>query len=210
MFTKQAMETELTAFIGAYLQSVQRIFELGGAIQAGELDPREQRLFRVCSDLYDFAFKGIIPATNELQQLNEESMIDGYLADIELFLQSLERPNPYQKYFWEEDGVQPPSMAVKTVQAAVARYVLYGGERYTTPEELGSSWTSLSFQDLALLADMDEKSVRNAANPKVNDPLITQTSGRRTWISRADAYTWLKKRRGFIPTQGVQFREKAE
>lgn len=210
MFTKQAMEAELSAFIGAYLQSVERIFDLGGTPKPTELAPREQRLVRVCCELYDFAFKGVLPLTNELQRLSEESMIDGYLADIELFLQSLERPNLYQKLFWEEDDVRPPTLAAKTVQAAVARYVLYGGERYTTPEELGESGTSLSFQDLALLADMDEKSVRNAANPKGREPLVTQVSGRRTWISRMDAYTWLKKRRGFVPTQGVQFRETDE
>jgi len=50
---------------------------------------------------------------------------------------------------------------------------------------------------------MDEKSVRNAANPKVNDPLKTETIGKRSLVTPQEAKRWLAGRKGFIPTQRI-------
>lgn len=200
MFSKEEMEDELVEFIETYLSSVGRLFHINA-----EENPRHHTLFQICGPLYDYAFLGIEPTHPQLMGLGNGYMADACLADAEMFLLGLESPNLYMDLYYQEDGVRIPKLAVKTVQAAVARHVLYGGERYTTPTELGVSWDCLSFHDIALLADMDEKSVRNAANPKNKDPLITTVSGRRTWITQRDARNWLVKRRGFVPSPGVVF-----
>jgi len=58
----------------------------------------------------------------------------------------------------------------------------------------------LTFAEVALLANMDEKSVRNAANPKGKDPLKTVNEGSRTYVEPKEALAWLSRRRGFKPT----------
>lgn len=202
MFSKKEMEQELLEFIESYSQSVQRMFSLTAP---EDLNPRHHTLFQICSALYDYAFLGLAQTDPQLRLLGDGYIIDGVMADAEMFLLGMEAPSLYTQLYYQEDNVHPPSMAVRTVQAAVARHVLYGGERYTTPTELGFASDCLSFSDIALLADMDEKSVRNAANPKNKDPLISTAVGRRTWITREDARKWLVKRRGFVANPGIDF-----
>ena len=48
---------------------------------------------------------------------------------------------------------------------------------------------------------MDVRSVRNAANPKVNNPLVTETVGKRSLVTPQEAKRWLVGRKGFIPTK---------
>lgn len=57
----------------------------------------------------------------------------------------------------------------------------------------------LTLQEIALLANMDIRSVRNAASAK-SDPLKTYNESGRTFIAKDDAIAWLKSRRGFKPT----------
>lgn len=198
MFSKQTMEEELIEFIEAY-----RLADDGliSRRHSKEIPARSETLFQICSSLYDYAFLGIKSKHPQLQFLGTEYPIDGPMADTEMFLLGIEISNLYMDLYYQEVCVRPPIKAVRTVQAAVARHVLSGGERYTTPVDLGFAHDSLSFHDIALLADMDEKSVRNAANPKHKEPLVTTVSGRRTWITRENALNWLSKRRGFVPSQ---------
>ncbi|TCS32917.1 hypothetical protein EDC30_11928 [Paucimonas lemoignei] len=65
---------------------------------------------------------------------------------------------------------------------------------------LGVRGGVLMLSDVALLANMDEKSVRNAANPKHKNHLKTFNHGSRTYVTAEDALAWLKERRGFKPT----------
>jgi hypothetical protein len=104
--------------------------------------------------------------------------------------------------FLEEDQVRTPRLAQRTARIAVARHLLDGGERYTVRDE-DEMAGYLSFAEVALLADMDERSVRNAANPKQADALVTKNFGRRTMIHVDDARKWLAGRKGFVPTQAV-------
>ena len=64
-------------------------------------------------------------------------------------------------------------------------------------EEIGA----FSIKQLATLANMDERSVRNAANPKNSNPLKTfrQVDGS-TMVTRDDATEWLTGRRSYKPT----------
>jgi hypothetical protein len=94
---------------------------------------------------------------------------------------------------------------MRAVQTAVARMVLDGGERYTdfavSEHGLGNGdWGYLTLSEVALLANMDERSVRNAANPKLPDPLKTEAMGKRSLVKPEEARRWLAGRKGFIPT----------
>lgn len=62
----------------------------------------------------------------------------------------------------------------------------------------------LTIAETALLANMDERSVRNAANPKLPDPLKTQQFGKRSLIDLKEARQWLAGRKGFIPTKACE------
>lgn len=64
-------------------------------------------------------------------------------------------------------------------------------------EEVGS----FTIKQIATLANMDERSVRNAANPKLADPLITfRDVDSSTKVAREDAIRWLGGRRSYKKT----------
>ena len=51
---------------------------------------------------------------------------------------------------------------------------------------------------------MDERSVRNAANPKLPNHLMTEPVGRRSLVRPKEARRWLALRKGFIPTRIIE------
>ncbi len=55
--------------------------------------------------------------------------------------------------------------------------------------------------EIAVLAQMNEKSVRNATQPNANDRLETIRVGTRTMVEPEVALQWLSNRRSFTPTQ---------
>jgi hypothetical protein len=59
----------------------------------------------------------------------------------------------------------------------------------------------LTLAEVALLANMDERSVRNAANPKLTNPLKTEQVGQRSLVRPDEARRWLAGRKGYVPTQ---------
>lgn len=58
----------------------------------------------------------------------------------------------------------------------------------------------LTLFEVAVLAQMTEKAVRNATQPLVPDRLITHKKGSSTVVASTEALRWLKKRRNFTPT----------
>lgn len=59
----------------------------------------------------------------------------------------------------------------------------------------------LTFRQIALLANLDERTVRNAASLKHGDRLKTVKSGGRTYVEPEDALEWLSKRPDFKRVQ---------
>lgn len=92
-----------------------------------------------------------------------------------------------------------PANLFKVYFLAQARHVFDGGSREYQDEPVPEGF--LTVREVAALADMDERSVRNAMNPKSPDRLIGQPHGNRTFIPVAEAQRWLKGRRGFQPTK---------
>jgi hypothetical protein len=97
------------------------------------------------------------------------------------------------------------TLSVHTLQLAGARWALDGGEasgmQFEDGFEAAHGYGELTVTQIALLANMDEKSVRNAANPKNKEPLVTRNVGTRTVVDADNAKEWLAKRRGFKVTE---------
>jgi len=82
---------------------------------------------------------------------------------------------------------------------AVARHVLDGGDReFSMFEDVPSGY--LSVLEIAVLARMEPRSVRNAMHPKLPDRLVGEQHGNRTFISVPEARRWLAGRRSFVQT----------
>lgn len=205
-FTKAEMQTELRNFLFHFARSIERIYgeNRGGALlgfpekRAYEIDLaaakiEDSRLWQVVNEMYDFGICGIM--VEGRQDLGFEQQLDGEFCDAELFLRGLDSLDLYLN----EDEAKIPRLAILTVRTAVARHVLEGGYRYTGYDDGVASY--LSFEEMALLANMDERSVRNAANPKLPNPLTTVQVGKRTFVDHEVARIWLADRKGFVPTQ---------
>lgn len=61
----------------------------------------------------------------------------------------------------------------------------------------------LNLFEIAVLAQMVEKSVRNATQPNAPDRLFTRKEGTRTVVDSSEALRWLQGRRNFKPTRLV-------
>lgn len=59
----------------------------------------------------------------------------------------------------------------------------------------------LTLKEIAVLGQMTERAVRNAAQPTAADQLRTRKEGNQTVVDSAEALRWLKGRRGFIATR---------
>lgn len=100
----------------------------------------------------------------------------------------------------------PPTLGdecLHIVRLATARGVLEGYKRefkFSLDDESGAD-DHLTIREVALLAGMEEASVRNAANPKLTNPLVTKKIGNGTFVAPADAKAWLDARGKYTPLQ---------
>jgi hypothetical protein len=65
----------------------------------------------------------------------------------------------------------------------------------------GEACGYLSLNEVAFLAQIGEKSVRNATQPNAPDRLLTRKEGSRTVVDSPVALKWLLRRRSFRPTR---------
>jgi hypothetical protein len=206
-FSKIEMQAELRDFLFHFAGSVQRLYGKNGgggllgvpSKQVSEVSLAEARiedtmLWKAVNDMYDFGISGIM---TEGRDLGSGKHLDAEFCDAEMFLRGLTSLDQYL----DEDETKIPRLSTLAVRTAVARHVLEGGERFTGFSEDDAGGSDLSFFEMALLADMDERSVRNAANPKLPNPLATVVHGKRTYVEREEAKRWLVERKGFVPTQ---------
>lgn len=199
-FSKNEMQSELLEFMQGFANSIQRLY--GGNVSESLSNTNlitNSYLWNGVSEMYDYGVLGI-PVTG----FGHDQVIDGNFADCEVFLNCIS--SGAMDLYLDEDDVKYPKLSYKAMATAIARHVLEGGERYTDygagEHGLGNGdWGHLTLSEIALLADMDERSVRNAANPKVNDPLKTESVGKRSLVTPQEAKRWLAGRKGFIPTK---------
>lgn len=196
-FTKQELFEELAWFMPAFAMSVERMYGTGAAVLMRSVDVAPYKpclqelqstpLWQSISQLYDYGAYGILPTINQLG--------DGSLADVEMFVMGLDG---LAMYFDEDEG-GIPKLSKITVALAQARHILDGGVPYN---DLGADRPSdhVSLVQVALLADLDERSVRKCIDTNNPASLKTVYSGNRKYIHIEDAKRWLSGREGFAPT----------
>lgn len=201
-FSKAAMQKELLGFLALYGQQVEKIYGASEGSWLTKESLEDSPICRGINAMFDYGICGI-PS----QDLSPGSFLDGLYAHTEKFVRSMDS-TPMGIYLAENDNASP-KMAKRAVQAAVARLVLDGGERATdyAIDEFGpgkGDFGYLTLPEVALLADMDERSVRNAANPKLADPLKTVQIGKRSLVEPKEAQRWLARRKGFVATRVME------
>ena len=198
-FSKSEMQEELSKFLNFFQRETAELLGWGTTDSADNVTIKESPLWDAVGEMYDYGVSGIPNGP-----LGPGSILDGVHARTEMFFRSLDTL-PMKIYLDACDNA-PPRLAICAVQSAVARIVLDGGDRHTDygtdVHGLGKGDGGyLTLAEVALLANMDERSVRNAANPKLADPLRTTPIGKRSLVSLEEANRWLVGRKGFVPTR---------
>jgi hypothetical protein len=194
-FSKSAMQDELRQFLDFYGTTVENLYGVDRGSWINDQTIKNSPIWEASNEMYDYGIKGIPTG-----DLIPGSQIDGKHAYAEKFFRGISVP-AMQIYL---GSVQRPRLAMKAAQCAVARMVLDGGDRFTDfeLEDYGFGGSGyLTLQEIALLANMDEKSVRNAANPKLPCNLKTEQVGKRSLVLPEEAKRWLGGRKGFVKTR---------
>lgn len=198
-FSKAEMQEELFKFLNLFGQDITRLYGIRDHAWAENEAIQASPVWKAASEMYDYGVTG-----TPTEGLFPEGHIDGVHGHVERFLRGMD--TPHMRLYLEETDNTPPRLAMLAVQSAVARMVLDGGWRHTDygAGEYGvkkGDMNHLTLAEVALLANMDERSVRNAANPKLADPLKTEPIGKRSLVNPEEARRWLAGRKGFVPTK---------
>ncbi len=199
-FTKNKMQDELLGFLTLFGSQVATLYGTSAPAWATKDVVQMSPIWETVNEMYDYGVDGLpIPA-----KPGSAGSVIGRHIEVERFLHAL-NTLPMKRYL-DGQGNTPPRLAILAAQCAAARLVLDGVDRRTdyATDEFGpgsGDFGYLTLAEVALLADMDERSVRNAANPKLPNPLMTEPVGRRSLVGPEEARRWLADRKGFVPTK---------
>lgn len=140
------------------------------------------------SDLYDYAMLGVLHA-----DLRDDWEI--VQEDIKGFFDGL-RNFPLLSNNADDYSLEKP---LQVIELSCLRMAIDEGG-YCNLEDGGVLWGHIALKDLAYLAGIDEKSIRNLATPKSKNPLKTVKHGSRTFVEMEVAKEWLRQR-GFKETE---------
>ncbi|TWO71506.1 hypothetical protein FN976_11370 [Caenimonas sedimenti] len=192
---RQAVLDEIAAFQEGFKLSIRRLYGTTLGLP-DELDHEATPLYRTVAAMFDY---GVAGQHKPDSWLGQGDLLNPDFCDVEAFLSGLAG----LAQFLDEDAVSVPVQSLRVARTAVARHVLEGGQRHTGFEDGLPAQGYLSIMEVALLANMDERSVRNATNPSATSPLATETLEKRTFVPIAEAKRWLAARKGFVPTTGL-------
>lgn len=198
-FSKSEMQKELLKFLDLFGKDIARLYGLADCAWTETEAVQESPIWVAANAMYDYGMMGI-----PTEELYPGGHIYGVYGHVERLLSGTDTAQ--MRLYLEESDNAPPRLTLLAVRSAVARMVLDGGWRHTdySAGEYGAingDMNHLTLAEVALLANMDERSVRNAANPKLADPLKTEHIGKRSLVSPEEARRWLAGRKGFIATQ---------
>ena len=198
IYSKDELQQELFRFLNRFGKQIADFYNTSDSTWSEDKALQDSPMWQAMSEMYDYGVLGI--PSRDLSG----GRITSTHAHIEMFLHAMN--TMAMQIFLHAYENQPPRLAMHTVEISVARVVLDGGERYseygTDTHGIGKGdWGYLTLAEVALLANMDERSVRNAANPKLTDPLKTEQVGKRSLVSPEEARRWLAGRKGFTPTK---------
>jgi hypothetical protein len=157
---------------------------------APEIRIRSAYLRHCARMVYRYAFDGIFP-----QDSDEIPDVDAAFLDFAFFC-------GIARHAAEMYGSAAPGMSEQALATAIVRANLDAQTigRYPDVVILEPDRANLTLFEVAVLARMTEKSVRNATQPRANDRLRTIRVGTRTLVEPAEALQWLMRRRSFAAT----------
>lgn len=145
-----------------------------------ELDISHYAITRIMRALYDYLDK------NEWNTAGKTRHLLDYVTPARRFIEA----------FREGEG-SPLGMNIEGPVYGYCKHIADTAyARWALEEDAG-----ITIKDLALIADVTEKTIRMAANPKLPDSIKTTRSGGRTYIDQEEALRWLRKRPGFRETR---------
>jgi hypothetical protein len=145
-------------------------------IPASEVDLSVFSITSVMSDAFEYAYQ---PNATHTEQAMLDVRHEGWM-----FVRGAMAPSGITNPF-----LNSSTNICETVMETVdARYALDFEEN------------DLTIQQLALLADMSEGSVRNAARAQGEARLDTKNDGKRTYVTWEEAHRWLSGRKGYVPS----------
>lgn len=196
-FTKDEMFEEMRAMLAADAKRISVVRnDEAAAVYLGvpatgfdpdDIDPAliDLSRFRITgcmSQCYDYAF---CPTELHDEGWVLELRVDGWLFLLSAYADGGKIPESY--------GASPYTSSLTFHCHTVMRTV-------EARAKLDFSDDDLTIQELAVLAEMSEGSVRNAARAAGEARLQTASDGKRTYISHEEALRWLNGRRGYVPS----------
>ncbi|RTE66110.1 DNA-binding protein [Amphritea opalescens] len=173
--------------------SCRRAFSLSEMV----LEPKSSSISDIFDNVFDYAVKGYTSAADCI------SLDD--LQDMQAFLHIASSAME----FYEANRLTECENVFSAMIARAKLDLASGGYDYAFTED-GNLFISgykddlLTLSEVAFLANMNEKSVRNATHQTKDDRLETVKVGGRTYVTPEDGLRWLCKRRGFIPTDTLE------
>lgn len=150
--------------------------------------------------MYKFAYEGVLDRNSEAMDFcGDYTLIANIVRDASRSLSVL-----YWDQHGETDQVDSSHKCFEVIELANARCILENNVSFLYDEgikifdENAGVQSKLTIRQMALLAGMEEMSVRAASNPKRANPLRTISENGRTFITSKDAKVWLIEKKRYV------------
>lgn len=170
------------------------------AAELGQYSQIEHTIFaKTIERMYDYAYSGELDESGE--SMDNESM---YTWTAALLMDIRDSAVLHEWGLYGGNGAESAEKCFAVAELANARRVLEGGENFfyfmsSVADDRIAEDGLLTVRQMALLAGMEEMSIRAAANPKRANALPTTSVDRRTRIPVESAKAWLKARGRYVP-----------
>lgn len=221
-FTKQELMNELRSVLVYFAHEIGRVYQFNYSYRLlglkhdeieindfadpfleheNELDTIEIDRFwitPIVSQLYDYAFKGLLHPDLDWSVVDEDvkGFFDG-LANFPIIDNNVSQLGSLPFYSIK--------YCQHVIELGIARAYLNGDSDIADfTGDITKPSGTLTLNQIALLADIDEKTVRNLAGPKSKQPLKTISVSNRTFVELDVARNWLKLRGQLLETVMTQ------
>ena len=205
----EILEEAHDAYLGwlaASLTAFQSDFNEDQIDQLDRIFQGESRIRSIASDCYNYAINGRFKLARDVQE--QELMNDDWVC-LAILVQSA-RPG-IEEFSLTVRGrpIDVPAKLEQILFHAQIRALLdfstvdgFDEDSVSVPQFFSQPVPGyLTLKEIALLGQMSERAVRNAAQPAAADRLQTRKEQNQTVVDSEEALRWLKGRRGFIATR---------
>lgn len=220
-FEKNFVSTDTKLGLDEILQEAHDVYwgALGASLMKfhGEIDPAklvaldqlyngESAVRMAAKDCYDYAINGRLSLVQDGEE--ETRMNDNWARLATLVLSARPDIEVFSPRIGGREMVLPEGLEHLLLQALVrARLDLDTHPKFENDQALPMFLSGednsgyLTLKEIALLGQMSERAVRNAAQPTAADQLKTRKEQNQTVVDAHEALRWLKGRRGFVATR---------